>query len=86
MNTDDNIGAPLSFGTAIDMSGFDEGAKQIEERVSEIGNVAEAQSARINELLTNIPTVNIDIVPSRCHRRGSRVRYRCPRRPIRSGR
>lgn len=62
MNTDDNIGAPLSFGTAIDMSGFDEGAKQIEERVSEIGDVAEAQSARINELLTNIPTVNIDIV------------------------
>ena len=62
MNTDDNIGAPLSFGIAIDMSGFDEGAKQIEERVSEIGDVAEAQSARINELLTNIPTVNIDIV------------------------
>ena len=59
MNTDDGN---LSFGTAIDMSGFDEGAAHIEERVAEIGDKAEAESARISELLTNVPDVNIDII------------------------
>lgn len=52
----------LSFGTSIDMSGFDEGAAHIEERVSEIGEKAEVESSRITELLTNVPNVNIDIV------------------------
>ena len=59
MNTEDGT---LSFGTAIDMSGFDEGAAHIEEKVSEIGEKAEVESARINELLTNMPTVTIDVV------------------------
>lgn len=59
MNVDDGS---LSFGTAIDMSGFDEGAAHIEQKVSEIGDKAEAESARISELLTNVPDVNIDII------------------------
>ncbi len=59
MNVDDGS---LSFGTAIDMSGFDEGAAQIEQKVSEIGEKAGAESARISELLTNIPDVNIDVI------------------------
>lgn len=59
MNIDDGS---LSFGTAIDMSGFDEGAAHIEQRVSEIGDKAEAESARISELLTNVPDVNVDVI------------------------
>lgn len=59
MTTDEGT---LSFGTSIDMSGFDEGAAHIEERVAEIGDKAEGESARIQELLTNIPSVNIDVV------------------------
>lgn len=59
MNVDDGT---LSFGTAIDMSGFDDGAAHIEQKVSEIGDKAEAESARISELLTNVPDVNIDII------------------------
>lgn len=59
MNVDDGS---LSFGTAIDMSGFDEGAAHIEQKVSEIGDKAEAESARISELLTNVPNVNIDVI------------------------
>lgn len=59
MNVDNGT---LSFGTAIDMSGFDEGAARIEQKVSEIGDKAEAESARISELLTNVPDVNIDII------------------------
>lgn len=62
MNTDGNIDGTLSFGTAIDMSGFDEGTQQIEERISEIGSKAESESTRINELITNVPVVNLDIV------------------------
>lgn len=59
MNIDDGS---LSFGTAIDMSGFDEGAAHIEQRVSEIGDKAEAESARISALLTNVPDVNVDVI------------------------
>lgn len=59
MNVDNGT---LSFGTAIDMSGFDDGAAHIEQKVSEIGDKAEAESARISELLTNVPDVNIDII------------------------
>lgn len=59
MNVDDGS---LSFGTAIDMSGFDEGVAHIEQKVSEIGDKAEAESARISELLTNVPDVNIDVI------------------------
>ena len=59
MNVD---GGNLSFGTVIDTTGFDQGADKISEKVAQIGEEAEAQSAKINELLTNIPTVNIDVV------------------------
>jgi len=59
MNVDDGT---LSFGTAIDMGGFDEGMNHIEGKVSEIGEKAEAESSRISELLTNIPDVNIDVI------------------------
>lgn len=59
MNVDDGS---LSFGTAIDMSGFDEGAAHIEQKVSEIGDKAEDESARISELLTNVPDINIDVI------------------------
>lgn len=59
MNVDDGT---LSFGTAIDMGGFDEGMNHIEGKVSEIGEKAEAESARISELLTNVPDVNIDVI------------------------
>ena len=59
MNVDDGN---LSFGTVIDTTGFDQGADKISEKVAQIGEEAEAQSAKINELLTNIPTVNIDVV------------------------
>ena len=52
----------LSFGTAIDWSGFDEGAEHISEKLNEITSKAETDSARINELLNNIPVVNIDVV------------------------
>lgn len=59
MNTDDGA---LSFGTSIDTSGFDEGIKKIEAKVAEAGAKAEAESQRISSLLTNIPTVNINVV------------------------
>lgn len=59
MNTDDGT---LSFGTAIDTSGFDAGIKDIENKISEAGTKAEAESQRISSLLTNIPTVNINVV------------------------
>ena len=59
MNVDDGS---LSFGTAIDMSGFDEGTAHIEQKVSEIGDKAEAESARISELLTSVPDINIDVI------------------------
>lgn len=59
MNVEDGN---LSFGTSIDTSGFDQGVEHLNESVAQIGAQAEAQSAKINELLTNIPTVNIDIV------------------------
>lgn len=59
MNVDDGS---LSFGTALDTSGFDEGEAHIEQKVSELGDKAEAESARISELLTNVPDVNIDVI------------------------
>lgn len=59
MNVEDGN---LSFGTSIDTSGFDKGVEHLNESVAQIGAQAEAQSAKINELLTNIPTVNIDVV------------------------
>lgn len=52
----------LRFGTAIDMSGFDEGMNQIEQKVSEIGDNVAVESSRISELLNKVPKVNIDFV------------------------
>jgi len=57
-----NEDGTLSFGTAIDMSGFDEGTAQIEQKVGELGSKAEGMSAQIHEMLTNVPHVNIDII------------------------
>lgn len=52
----------LSFGTAIDTSNFDAGIAHIEDSVSQVGTKAEAESQRISSLLTNVPTVNINVV------------------------
>lgn len=62
MNTDGNIDGTLSFGTALDTSGFDEGSKQLEDKIAEIGAKAESESARIKEAFADVPKVNIDFV------------------------
>jgi len=59
MNTNDD--GTLSFGTAIDMTGFDEGAAQIEQRTADLGARVEEQSARINAMLTEVPEFHIDV-------------------------
>ena len=59
MNTEDGT---LSFGTAIDTTGFNDGINQIENKVAEAGAKAGAESQRISSLLTNIPNVNINVV------------------------
>ena len=56
-----NESGRLSFGTAIDTSGFDEGAARIESRVADVGKKVESESARIGELLSNVPNVNINL-------------------------
>ena len=56
-----NEDGTLSYGTLIDTSGFDEGAAHIEQKVSEIGEKAEVESARISSLLSNVPQVNIEV-------------------------
>lgn len=62
MNTDGNIDGTLSFGTALDTSGFDEGSKQLEDKIAEIGAKAESESARIKDAFADVPKVNIDFV------------------------
>lgn len=57
-----NEDGTLSYGTVIDTSGFDEGAAHIEQKVSEIGEKAEVESARISSLLSNVPQVNIEVI------------------------
>lgn len=52
----------LSFGTVIDTSGFDEGVEAIEGKVGELGNSVEQETSKISQLLTNVPTLNIDVV------------------------
>lgn len=59
MNNDNGT---LNFGTAIDLSGFDEGMNQIAQKAAELGSNVEVESARISELLTKVPTVNLDFV------------------------
>lgn len=52
----------LSFGTVIDTTGFDEGVDAIENKVGELGNSVEQETSKISQLLTNVPTLNIDVV------------------------
>lgn len=52
----------LSFGTVIDTTGFDEGVDAIESKVGELGNSVEQETSKISQLLTNVPTLNIDVV------------------------
>lgn len=57
----DNSGK-LSFGTVIDTTGFDEGIDAIENKVGELGASVEQETSKISHLLTNVPTLNIDVV------------------------
>lgn len=52
----------LSFGTAIDLTGFDEGMSAMESKVSNLGSSVEHESSKIIQALQNIPTLNIDVV------------------------
>lgn len=52
----------LSFGTVIDTTGFDEGIDAVESKVGELGNSVEQETSKISQLLTNVPTLNIDVV------------------------
>lgn len=52
----------LSFGTVIDTTGFAEGVDAIESKVGELGNSVEQETSKISQLLTNVPTLNIDVV------------------------
>lgn len=52
----------LSFGTAIDTSNFDAGIAHIQDSVSQVGTKATAESQKISQLLTNVPTLNINVV------------------------
>lgn len=52
----------LSFGTAIDTSDFDAGIERIEGKVSELTSNVEVETAKISQLLTDVPTLNIDVV------------------------
>ena len=57
-----NDDGTLSFGTAIDVSGFEDGMQQIENKVSELTSSVESETTRISEMLSNVPTLNIDVV------------------------
>ena len=53
MKNDDGA---LSFGTAIDMSGFDAGIEQIEGKVAGLTSNVEVETSKISQLLANVPT------------------------------
>lgn len=57
----DNSGA-LSFGTAVDTSGFEQGMAVIEEGISTLGTRAEQASMSIQEALTNVPKIDLQVV------------------------
>ncbi len=59
MNTDGNIDGALSFGTAVDMSGFDEAQNEIIARIQQIGEKAEAQGMELHDFISNIPAVDL---------------------------
>ena len=56
-----NSDGTLSIGTAIDLTGFDEGVEQMIEHVNQAGDTIEQQSARIQSLLTDVPELHIDL-------------------------
>ena len=56
-----NSDGTLSIGTAIDLTGFDEGVEQMIEHVNQAGDTIEQQSARIQSLLTDVPALHIDM-------------------------
>ncbi len=57
-----NDNGALSFGTAIDMSGFDAGIEQIEGKVAGLTSNVEVETSKISQLLANVPTLNIEVV------------------------
>lgn len=57
-----NDNGTLSFATAIDTSGFEEGVARMEAMVSETSVNVEQESARIKEAFSSFPQVNIDVV------------------------
>ena len=57
-----NTDGTLYIGTAIDMSGAEAGAKRLAEIAEEMGQEVGEQALRRHDLLTDIPTVNIDVV------------------------
>lgn len=57
-----NTDGTLYIGTAIDMSGAEAGAKRLAEIAEEMGQEVGEQTKRMHDLLTDIPTVNIDVV------------------------
>lgn len=59
MNTDGNIDGTLSFGTAVDMSGFDEAQNEILSKIQQIGEKAEAQGMELHDFISNIPAVDL---------------------------
>lgn len=59
MKNDDGA---LSFGTAIDMSGFNAGIEQIEGKVAGLTSDVEVETSKISQLLANVPTLNIEVV------------------------
>lgn len=59
MNTDGNIDGTLSFGTAVDMSGFDEAQNEIIAKIQQIGEKAEAQGMELHDFISNIPAVDL---------------------------
>ena len=58
MNTD---GGQITIGTAIDLTGFEQGMEQLQSKVSELGANVDAQGQRMQELLGEPMRVNINI-------------------------
>ena len=69
MKNDDGA---LSFGTAIDMSGFDAGIEQIEGKVAGLTSNVEVETSKISQLLANVPTLNIEVGTGNPERRSAK--------------
>lgn len=59
MNTEGNIDGTLSFGTAVDMSGFDEAQNAIMSKIAELGEKAESQGMELHDFISKIPAVDL---------------------------